>query len=191
MPCEFECKRPYSFSFLSSKCQFEGELYELDGCYYCRFHLPIKGKRGNASEKAGWDAGKINDFNEQIFKHIEKAKKEEQTADLTGVVFPGDIVFQRFNKDNTLPKICFHRARFNRNSFFMGTAFNSSAYFSEAKFRNLTNFCGATFKDQASFSEAKFSGGVIFSEAVFSNNAYFTETSRLLKNYFRAPSTQR
>lgn len=175
MKCDFECERPLFLGDLDPGCQFEEEakFIEREGKQYCQYHLPMKDKTGYPSPKARWDKKRIEEFNGLIFKHIEEAKEKEQTADLTGVVFPGNIDFSQFSKDNPLPNILFIRNQFSSDASFHEVAFIGIADFNTASFNGETNFSEAVFSALTIFSEAAFGGSVCFSKAAFSGNVFF------------------
>lgn len=198
MPCEFECARPGRpglFFMLGSGCQFgkNEKLFVLDEKRYCRFHLPMKGKEDRPSEKAGWDEKKIKAFAQQIFKHMEKGKKENPGADLTGVVFPGDVRFSNFRKNNPLPTICFYGATFSGNADFSKAAFSGSAFFSKSAFSGYANFSEAAFSDVAYFSGSPGEDAlpsntfhfINFNNCEFKEIAAFSNRRFLLKAIFK------
>ena len=161
MPCAFDLKRPYPFHKLDPGCpfpkssfpKFAPDLIEFDGKKWCPFHLPMVSADGSPSPKADWDEQTIKAFNEAIFAFIDRAKLEDRDADLTGVVFPGDIAFDRYGDEaSALPTVIFFRARFQRDSTFREAQFGGGAWFDEARFDSWALFVGAKFSRQASFS---------------------------------------
>ena len=129
---------------------------------------------GNPSLKQQWDKGQVKEFNQRIFTHIESAKGEAQAADFAGVVFPGNISFSQYGKDDSCPKIAFFQAAFSGYAYFRKAAFSGYAYFRKAAFSGDADFSEAAFSGDASFSEAAFSGDAYFSKAVFSSYADFS-----------------
>lgn len=176
MTCKFHCERPWTFETLGPGCQFRDEttIFTIDGTSYCRFHLPMGDERGNPTEKANWDEEQKKAFNDAVFEWIENARNEEEgKADLTGVVFPSEISFSRFNKNHPLPRICFHEAVFNDKADFFNAVFNDSANFKRAIFNGEINFIGAEFKSGAEFTMAAFNGWTEFTKATFEGLADF------------------
>ena len=173
MPCTFHLDDP--LRELGPGCQFgipEDELIKLKGEMWCEFHLPLKGV------KAKWNEAQIKVFNEKIFGFIDKAKKDGKTADLSGVVFPGPISFDRYaDKSNDLPGVRFFGALFNGDARFEGATFRGDAGFEGATFRGDAGFEGATFGGDAGFDETTFSGAAQFHRVTFRGIAWFREAT--------------
>tara|TARA_R110002072_G_scaffold271082_1_gene431039 strand:+ start:13358 stop:14794 length:1437 start_codon:yes stop_codon:yes gene_type:complete len=181
--CEFEMERPHPWKReYPSGCQFvvedeETELVECDGKIYCLAHLPMLDASGEHTRKAGIasDAEELKKFNNLVFECIRKFEKykadeniehpDHWPMDLTGVVFPGEIHFEkRFHK--TLPPCLFYGAEFNGNAFFQGmkfprkvnfglSVFKKYAIFGACEFHDGANFDGATFEGEANFNSSK------------------------------------
>lgn len=117
MPCAFHAKRPYPFRKLGPGCQFAEDpdhpLVDSGGAQWCRFHLPLDAPDADGVRKADWDETAVAAFNDAVFAHIDAAKAAGEVADLTGVVFPGGIAFDRYRgEEAALPAICFIEAHF-------------------------------------------------------------------------------
>ena len=136
MPCTFHLDDP--LREFGPGCQFgipEDELIKLNGEMWCEFHFPLKGV------KAKWNEAQIKVFNEKIFGFIDKASNDGKTADLSGVVFPGPISFNRYaDKSNDLPGVRFFGAMFNGDARFDGVTFGGDAGFEGASFRGDAGF---------------------------------------------------
>ncbi len=182
MPCAFHAKRPYPFRKLGPGCQFAEDpdhpLVESGGAQWCRFHLPLDAPDADGVRKADWDETAVAAFNDAVFAHIDAAKAAGEVADLTGVVFPGGIAFDRYRgEEAALPAICFIEAHFGGDADFSeahfgGTTdfrFGRTANFREARFGRTANF------RVAYFSEAHFGGDANFREARFGRTADFRE----------------
>ena len=182
MPCAFHAKRPYPFRKLGPGCQFAEDpdhpLVESGGAQWCRFHLPLDAPDADGVRKADWDETAAAAFNDAVFAHIDAAKAAGEVADLTGVVFPGGIAFDRYRgEEAALPAICFIEAHFGGDAdfseaHFCGTTdfrFGRTANFREARFGRTADF------REAYFSEAHFGGDANFREARFGRTADFRE----------------
>jgi hypothetical protein len=66
-----------------------------DGDEYCLFHLPASHKQKPTPDK----------FNKMVFSLIDRAKDRNALCDLSGSIFPGNVYFSQYNKDNPLPSI--------------------------------------------------------------------------------------
>ena len=182
MPCTFHLEQPLPFERLGPGCQFQKsqfpkfapDLIEFDGKTWCPFHLPMESADGTPSPKAGWSKKKVKEFNEAIFAFIDKAKEEDRFADLTGMVFPGDITFDRYRAGiSELPSVTFFRAHFSGNAGFHGVFFRGNAGFHKTQFSDAAEFYQAQFSGNTDFKEAQFRGNASFEEAVFSGDAGF------------------
>ena len=185
-------------------CQFVSETDFItlgDDTTWCRFHLPMRDAAGNDSPKAGWDGSKIKQFNQAVFDIIDAAidagDEADHAADLSGVVFPGDVKFSRYDKERPFPRVGFRgvvfsetanfrEAAFSEYADFREAAFSGPADFSEAAFSRIAYFSEAAFSRKAYFSEAAFSGDAYFGEAAFSGDANFREAAFSGFTYFRA-----
>ena len=203
MACAYHQQRPFPFREFGPGCQFgaEQEFFDCGGKQYCQFHLPMADADGNPSLKQQWDKGQVKEFNQRIFTHIESAKGEAQAADFAGVVFPGNISFSQYGKDDSFPKIAFFQAAFSGYAYFRKAAFSGDADFREAAFSGYADFREAAFSGDADFSgnpggaslpsnsfhlavfeNAGFKGSVSF------NNRRFTDTTSFKNAKFhRAP----
>jgi uncharacterized protein YjbI with pentapeptide repeats len=122
---------------------------------YCIFHLPAENYAEEASES----------FNALVFNRINRAKERNETCDLSGTIFKGDISFKDYDVSNPLPEIDFSK-----------TAFYGETDFSRVKFNGNTNFKESTFLKNVKFSAASFTGNVDFSESTFNEEADFGGT---------------
>jgi uncharacterized protein YjbI with pentapeptide repeats len=176
------------------------DLVYFAGSHWCRFHLPY-GDNGQLSLKGHWDATTIQEFNAAIMAMLNAARVSNTTADLAGVVFPGDISFRDFSGAGPLPDLLCHGAMFCGNVDFSGTGFSDRADFSAVNFQGHANFTACVFAHTANFSAAHFHaeasfrharfeaslafentrlhGRASFDEAVFSAEATFSHTSFL------------
>lgn len=193
MPCAFTLKRSHPGLGEATGCQFdesEGKLIGFEGKKWCRFHLPVgSGDTQARSAKAEWSEAEIKVFNERVFKFIEEARAAGKTADLSGVVFPGPVLFIEFRARNrALPAISFQdatfigaagfgEATFSDHTEFAGTTFSAGAHFERAVFGGYTNFGGANFTGVANFHKAEFGRDVHFAETIFDDNAMFAEAT--------------
>lgn len=159
MPCAFKIE-PLEFYVRDSGCQFteETDFHKVDGQDWCRFHMPVEDEHGAKTGKGKWGKEEIAAFNAAIFDFIatakakEKAKAKEMCADLTGVVFPGDISFDRFaDPRSALPWISFYRVHFADHAGFAEAHFAGDAWFDGAHFADHAGFAGAHFAGDARF----------------------------------------
>lgn len=134
---------------------------DVEGNKFCVFHAP-QGKKGVS----------IEEFNKRVFERINEAKAKNQTCDLSGTIFEGDIEFSQFNKDNPLPVINFGEAKFNGKAIFSETTFSETT----DTFIEVANFRKVTFNGETLFTWATFGGMVDFSETIF-NRVNFIETT--------------
>ncbi len=173
MPCAFHAERPYPFGDLDPGCQFkvqENQLTEVDGETWCHYHLPLRNKDKQETQKAQWNYERIEQFNKAVFIWIRKAFDEKEVCDLTGTVFPGDI---DFSKIEVFPPVSFFNTQFSGDAEFAKARFSGTADFREAQFSGPAWFRGAQFSGIAEFEKAQFSGDAEFWEAQFSATARF------------------
>ena len=156
MPCAFHIEGS------NFKCQFnfrESELIVANHKQWCPFHAPLEDASGKPTEKGEWTHHEINEFDKKILSLLTKTLNEQETLDLSGVIFPSEARFQ----GREFPDVNFSHA------LFMG-----HAYFWCTKFKGNVNFFSAKFKGQASFNNAKFMGeSTFFLNSKFDENAYF------------------
>lgn len=122
-----------------------------DGKEYCVFHAPKEHKQVREGRPLS-----VDEFNALISERIQAtvdSEEEGARCDLRGVVFPGDICFE---KACPLPAISFHHARFE-----------GAADFDRASFRGAANFIAVRFGGEASFWKASFGGEVVFGGTSF------------------------
>ena len=177
--CEFQYDYPYPHRDLDPGCQFteETEFFRCGGKSYCRFHLPMADEDGNETAKAAWARGdrEVESFNAAIDAIIETAAKSEQPANLSGVVFPGDIAFD----ERELPESLWYEARFEAAASYHKATFSGPARFDGATFSGPAWFGGATFSGPTWFDDATFSGPTWFVGATFSRDADFSWSGKL------------
>ncbi len=138
---------------------------------WCEFHFPLKGV------KAKWNEAQIKGFNEKIFGFIDKASNDGKTADLSGVVFPGPISFNRYaDKSNDLPGVRFFGAMFNGDARFDGVTFGGDAGFEGATFSDDANFSGSSSPPGDSFLRITFAGASFNGQARFTNRHFLEST---------------
>jgi len=141
---------------------------EADKKDYCLFHAPAEHK-GMSAE----------DFNAEVFARINDFKANNKTpsklvlCNLSGTIFPGDITFEAYDKDNPLPGIVFSEALFSGEANFFWATFGGAAYFVEATFSGVADFTGATFGGKTDFWAATFDGQTDFKQATFGNKVDF------------------
>ncbi len=154
---------------------------------YCIFHAPKEEKRKSLDSN---ELLTLEEFNAKVhariygvIKHNSECRSEKghRTCELSDTIFPGDISFREFDKDNPLPHISFLRVTFCNVVNFWGTTFSSGAIFTSAKFVNTAFFCDAKFYGKASFAHATFEHieklrGVHFNETQFNGGASFYKT---------------
>lgn len=155
-----------------------------EGKEFCVFHAP-KGKKEIPLEE----------FNELVFKEINKAKSEGKSCHLSGTVFEGNIYFGQFDKNNSLPDISFRDATFTGKADFFGTKFKSADFsgvkfngevdFSGATFIGKTNFAWANFNKKARFIGTKFTGDIFIRRAASFRRAKFREKTNFSNSRFR------
>ena len=196
MPCAFHLKRPIPFLDLGPGCQFtsvsEDELIEFAEKKWCRFHLPLADDAGGASPKAGWDEAQVEEFNRDVFRIIDAAREANETADLSGVVFPGEMSFKRYRQSDTLPpELCLAGADLTRGGNFRDVEFPDYCRFDGARFGDGARFHGATFGDFAGFKGATFGDNASFEGATFGvmpqfGGATFGDWAKFLGTTFSA-----
>jgi uncharacterized protein YjbI with pentapeptide repeats len=147
-----------------------------NGQTWCRFHLPMT-VEGQETAKAQWGEAEIEAFNDDIFALIDTAARVKGgRADLSGVVFPGSISFDRYGGEaNSLPDILFDRASFG-GAWFYGASFGGVATFEGASFGATAMFERASFSGDARFQAASFGGVATFEGASFARRAGFSST---------------
>jgi len=163
-------------------CKCEEEFFEWkdpqppiyidhkEGKQYCVFHAP-KDKKGLS----------LDSFNRRVFQLILKVKAKTNSSstgdicNLRGTIFPGDIYFFQYNKDNPLPTINFSATTFNGNASFTHTVFGGEAKFSDAKFFGDASFVFSTFEYSVNFYDSTFFRDAIFIGSLFRNRAIFTK----------------
>jgi uncharacterized protein YjbI with pentapeptide repeats len=128
---------------------------------YCVFHAP-KGCKGVS----------LGEFNELVFKEIEKAEKENRKCDLSGTIFEGDFHCNREINTN----ISFSNAEFNGLANFAGAYFYEEANFEKTKFYGASLFFGTKFKKNANFSQAYFDKDSNFMTTIFNGKVDFFGT---------------
>lgn len=131
-------------------CQFDSNLpiATLGGHHYCRFHLPMHAH--GASGKAAWSSDQILAFNSSILEMIEARKVSDpstmeqgsvgphQWCDLSGVVFPADIMFEI----PELPNLRFDSCEFNgtvtfRRCDFRMVSFDNAVFLKDLDLQNV------------------------------------------------------
>ena len=189
MACCFRYK-PYDWEE-ERGCQFASETDFItlgDGTTWCRLHLPMRDAAGNDSPKAGWDDGEIIRFNQADFHIIDAAinagYEENRMADLSGIVFPGNVKFSQYDGERPFSRISFHYAAFSGNADFHEAAFSGEADFKEVTFDRYADFRVAAFSEDAIFEKVTFSGKADFREAAFSDEADFKEVAFSEAAYF-------
>ena len=147
-------------------CEGE-ELFEFEGELYCVYHLPA----------ASPDKPEPPNFNQKVFARIDAAKKEQTACNLSGAVFPGDVEFGQYGKDNPLPAISFIKAAFSGYAYFREAAFSGDAYFIEAVFSGKAYFIRSRLQRVCGLQRSRLQReGVLRIEAAFSGKAYFDES---------------
>jgi uncharacterized protein YjbI with pentapeptide repeats len=133
---------------------------------------------GQETAKAQWGEAEIEAFNDDIFAFIDRAARVKGgRADLSGVVFPGSISFDRYRGEaNSLPDILFDWASFG-GAWFYGASFGGVATFEGASFGAWAMFEGASFDATAMFKGARFGGDATFEGASFGDVATFQGAS--------------
>jgi uncharacterized protein YjbI with pentapeptide repeats len=176
MPCAFHLDYHRR---AGSGCQFsENELVKLpNGQMWCWFHLPMT-VENEETAKARWGEAEIEAFNDAIFSFIDAAQEEQRDADLSGVVFPGAISFERYvGEANSLPEVLFIGASFSGIARFLGASFGRDAILDGASFGGDATFEEASFGGDATFEGASFGGDATFEEASFGGLAWFEDAS--------------
>jgi uncharacterized protein YjbI with pentapeptide repeats len=144
---------------------------------WCWFHLPMT-VENEETAKARWGEAEIEAFNDAIFSFIDAAQEEQRDADLSGVVFPGAISFERYvGEANSLPEVLFIGASFSGIARFLGVSFGGDAILDGASFGGDATFEEASFGGDATFEGASFGGIAIFEGASFRARAWFQGTS--------------
>jgi len=175
MPCAFHLIRPLRIEKLDPSCQFkvqEDQLTKVDGQTWCHYHLPLRNKDKQETQKAQWNKERIEQFNKAVFTWIRKAFDEKVECDLTGTAFPGAIDFSEIE---VLPPVLFSNTQFSGNAGFEKAQFSGNAGFEKAQFSGDARFGEAQFSGNAGFEKAQFSGNAGFGEAQFSGDARFGE----------------
>jgi uncharacterized protein YjbI with pentapeptide repeats len=145
---------------------------------YCVFHAPKEEKRKALGSEERLTSEEFNAF---VFSRIHdfvslaNGGGPPETCEFVGTIFPGDISFKRYDKDNPLPKINFNRVIFHGSAIFSNVTFSNGATFGHAEFRK-ASFDEAKFFGKATFSSAIFDGVAEFDEAEFHGGAQFNRT---------------
>lgn len=127
---------------------------------HCVFHAP-KGKKNET----------LDSFNDCVFNLIDQTS-DKGFCDLSGIVFEGEIDFEKYAKGNPLPRIGFAGAIFNGVTNFANVEFVGEIDFQDANFSEVI-FVGTQFKGHSDFSKARFKGKAYFNSAIFGNGASF------------------
>lgn len=175
--CDFHFDYPWPHEDLDPGCQFTEEtaFYDCGRKTYCRFHLPIEDEGGRETRKAKWSKAEteVKSFNAAIYGFIEIAAKSARPANLTGVVFPSYITFDK----RKLPESLWYAARFEAGTSYHNTIFSDDARFVGATFLGNARFVGATFLGDAEFDGTTFSGLAELDGATFSGVAEFCDAT--------------
>ncbi|MCD4692670.1 MAG: pentapeptide repeat-containing protein, partial [Calditrichales bacterium] len=150
------------------------DTIKVEGKEYCVFHASKEHKNQTP-----------DNFNKLIFKRINEAIDKKEKCDLRGTIFPWEIAFNCFNKDNPLPVLDFSFSIFSGNADFMFAAFGGNAYFGLAAFSGIADFGKAAFSGDAYFGSTAFVGNAEFGSAAFSRIAYFGLATFSGDAYFR------
>ncbi|OGR40386.1 MAG: hypothetical protein A2051_11955 [Desulfovibrionales bacterium GWA2_65_9] len=152
----------------------------VDGKEYCVFHAPKDKKHKALGSK---DYYTVEEFNDLIFALIdavitrEQAGEKNAKSNLRHTVFPGDISFSRYGKDNPLPRIDFSEATFSGTTQFSSAMFSGLAGFFEATFSGEAKFDKTMFSGMAEYVGTSFIGAADFSHAAFTEKAMFNKTT--------------
>lgn len=130
-----------------------------NGLEFCVFHVPI-----------GHKDMEVDDFNEYVFSRIDRAKRDQSSCNLKGVIFPGNISFARFSEIPELPQIDLHQAKFYGNADFSRCKFCGSANFSEVEFERDVDFTSALFEKRLTICNVSVSGKVKFFHSIFNDS---------------------
>lgn len=144
---------------------------------YCIFHAPAE-----CPEKRDVDG-----FNERVFARIDEFKKRQEgregeerkgkVLDFSRTIFPGDITFSQYGRENPLPGLSFADAFFVGLSFFRDVTFGGDANFQRSAFDSISDFTGATLTCRLVFRDATFREGALFGKVIFNKEADFYQAS--------------
>jgi uncharacterized protein YjbI with pentapeptide repeats len=166
-------------------CQFvvpEDELIGFDGEDWCIYHLPLRVDEVE-SPKSHWADARVKAFNDSILELIRSVKDADHFLNLTGVVFPKEIVFSHLGEDDTMPKATFESAQFGGSTSFGNCAFTTARFSNATFFDNVAfarttfkyaDFSGTRFCKWASFTGAELNGAA-FVDATFGGEASFND----------------
>lgn len=188
-------------------CQFheETEFFHLmKGGYFCRYHLPLEGKKDLFSK------GGLAGHDEEVkFAHgiRDLAQNSDQLLDFRGVEFTDGFDFrniwdvekrQQFNvegavfgdeasfKELTFPNgFIAGGAKFGARTDFEGVTFEGVTEFSDVTFGHMSNFSDATFNGHTTFDAAGFHGMSDFSDAIFDGWSSFVGATYFGQTSFR------
>ena len=181
--CDFHYKRPWLKEDLGPGCQFTDEtsFHPCDEMWFCRFHLPLTNKDGEGTAKAHWTDDEHAIFVTEIDEIIAAAKKAEEPADLTGVVFPRKMYFI----ERSLPETRWCATQWADTVTYRKTTFLGHTWFEDANFLSGSEFEDATFAGHALFGSATFSGNAIFRYSTFLGDASFEQSTFSGNTVFR------
>lgn len=146
-------------------CKNERVICADGGNEYCLFHAP--------SNKKGMDDTK---FNVLVLQHIsERISRKFNELDLSGIVIPDKIDFNRYQKHHSFPRVIFRKAYFGGPVIFDGTHFNGEADFSGAKFESIISIFKADFKKGLILDLAECKGNFTVSETTIDEIADFRD----------------
>jgi hypothetical protein len=145
---------------------------------YCVFHAPSRQKGIPGDE-----------FQDIVLKTIEEHRSKFQHNDieilcnLSGTIFPSDILFSTQTVPRHFPGMNFRYCIFKENVNFIHAYFDDTTSFSHSKFLKNANFSSAKFKCNVSFNgtlfcrvyfdATQFKKLAIFEKSHFSDNASF------------------
>lgn len=124
-----------------------------EGTGYCVFHAPADQKR-----RANANGGLLttHEFNELIHARVRDSATNRTPCNLSGTVFPGDIVFTGSADTNTLPPMRMDHCEFH-----------GRLTFRQCVFDGMVLFVWALFKARANFERVRFLGPAFFNCAGF------------------------
>ncbi len=130
---------------------------------YCPFHAP-QGSKGIS----------LTEFNELVFKEIDRCRSERKTLDFTGAIFEGDISFAGYGKGNSFPPVKFDEATFYGVADFEEVFFSGDTSFEKTVFAYKATFTRAVFEGKAYFFDALFNEEVEFNQTEFLSDVYIS-----------------
>ncbi len=152
---------------------------------FCQFHLPLVDENDEKTPKAKWEGSALTEFNNHVIFIINFFTNIKNNIDLSNVVFPGEIKFQRVN----FKEVNFSNAIFYKKVNFDSLRFIGNANFSKCLFKKGVSFRGCKFDNELILDRSEFHSHVNFQNALFADLVSIKRTKFMGKVDFSMPSS--